>query len=290
MTSGADYLGIRPLGIHPYVWLGAIVVVLLVVLFGVGYLERRRARGRATKFTGQVSIVVGRLGSGKSMFALREAWTRIQGGATVYTNFTMNLPEKYAHQWRFFHGWDDLLSISNAVVIIDEADLIADASKSINFPDEAKWKLKMARKSRLDLYMITQHEQRLNNKVRILANYIYVCNSYRDGSFFKVRCYEPEDVRKEGKELRVMRYKFDPFIAGLYDTLEMITGDERTSAGRDGIRAAAAKLNGQELEDSALELERAPDGEWLWQRRMPRYKKPSRSKSIPNPGRTVQRQ
>lgn len=289
MKNGAEYLGIRPLGVHPYVWLGGLVLVLLFVVFGIGYLERRKARGRATRFTGQVSIVVGRLGSGKSMFALREAWTRIQGGAMVYTNFSMNLPEKYQHQWRRFEGWDDLLSIRKAVVIIDEADLLADASKSINFPDEAKWKLKMARKSELDLYMITQHEQRLNNKVRILANYIYVCNSYRDGSYFKVRCYEPEDVRKEGKELRVMRYKFDPFIAGLYDTLEMITGDEGTRAGRDGIRAAAARLNGQELELDAAEVEPAPDGEWLWQRRMPRYKKPSRSKSMPQPGRTVQR-
>jgi len=129
-------------------------------------------------------------------------------------------------EWRMFRGWDQFAELENAVVIIDEAHLYAPSNKSMVFPDVARFKMSQARKFLLDVYWITQHENRVNSILKDLTNMMYVCRSFLTGALFAVKGYEPEHMRKKGKHLERQAYRMNTHIAGLYNTLEILAADD----------------------------------------------------------------
>lgn len=129
-------------------------------------------------------------------------------------------------EWRMFRGWDQFAELENAVVIVDEAHLYAPSNKSMVFPDVARFKMSQARKFRLDVYWITQHENRVNSILKDLTNMMYVCRSFLTGALFAVKGYEPEHMRKKGKHLERLAYRMNTHIAGLYNTLEILAADD----------------------------------------------------------------
>src|SRR4051812_41838090 len=160
---------------------------------------------------GRVVGVVGRMGSGKSYFAVRMAYKRLMAGCNVSSNFTMRgLPEG-AGTWQHFKGWDDFAELEGEyveskgrmvlrkpmVVFIDEAHLYAPSSQSLVFPQVARFKLSQARKFGLDVFWITQHEDRVNRTLKDLTNMIYVCNAWFDHLAFSAKGYEPERLRRK---------------------------------------------------------------------------------------------
>lgn len=188
---------------------------------------------------GLVLGIVGRMGSGKSYMATRIAYQRMLRGANIVTNFTMHLecppsghkrrhcPCKLASQWQRFNDWPDLLPLTNAVVIIDEADLYAPSHDFHAITDEVRWKMKMARKHKLDIYWIAQHESRVNRILRdVLTNEIAVCRSFFGGKYFSAKFYDPTVVRRARQHSMRKGYFFNIKIASLYDTLETIQGSE----------------------------------------------------------------
>lgn len=215
---------------------------------------------------GRVVGIVGRMGSGKSFFAVRMAYSRMMRGTTVYSNFTMNLEPKNGHppcpercakqkrckcvrhcpcqlagRWHRFEGWEQFATITNAVVIIDEVDLYAPSHDPRCIPDYVRWKLKMCRKHKIDLYWIAQHESRVARLLRdVLTNEIRVCQSWLGGKYFSAKTYDPSTVRRQRKHTGRSGYFMRPHIAGLYDTLETIKGD--TERG-DGTMAAANAMS-----------------------------------------------
>jgi hypothetical protein len=190
---------------------------------------------------GKVVGVVGRMGSGKSYFAVRMAYRRLGRGENVCSNFTVNTERLRGRRrwwlpftrvkttfgtWTPFYGWEQIAELENCVVIVDEAHLYAPSSKSLQFPMVARWKLSMARKFGLDVYWISQHEDRVNRSIRDLTNLIYVCNAWFDHLAFSAKGYEPEKVRRKDQHVDRRFYFFSKYIASLYDTLEVLQVDE----------------------------------------------------------------
>jgi RecA/RadA recombinase len=229
--------------------IGAAVVLGLLVV----WLDHRKDKNKKHK-GGQVIGVVGRMGSGKSYFAVKMAYNRLLAGVTVVTNFTMHfdhLPngEALAKNWRQFSGWDQFAELENAVVIIDEAHLYAPSSKHIDFPMIARFKMSQARKFKLDVYWISQHEDRVNRTLRDLTSMIFVCESFFGGTTFKALGYEPEKVRRKDQHIERRGYRIDLNIANLYDTLQILDFDDHLhDAGMERARTIGNDYNRRRAE------------------------------------------
>lgn len=245
-AGGPRFVGTGGIGLWGPVVGGMVVLGLLVVVLD-HWMQRRRG-GRTS---GRVVGVVGRMGSGKSYFAVRMAYSRLRAGARVCTNFTMNLPPHLAGNWQQFHGWDQFAELSDAVVIIDEAHLWAPSSQHLHFPTVARFKLSQARKFGLDVYWISQHEDRVNRTLRDLTNMVYVCRSFFEGRYFSAKGYEPEKLRKKGEHIDRRGYRLDLRVANMYDTLEILDVDDHVAKGMGAARAIGQARNTARLARTA---------------------------------------
>lgn len=262
--------------------LGGAAIFLSIVAF----FTLRAGEKIAHNLGGKVVGITGRMGSGKTYMAVLIAHQHLMAGHDVRTNFTMKLAQRFYEPrisstgvwtdhgkraaehgdiaywwdciprvsvpWQYFTGWDQFADLSNCVVTIDEAQLYAPSYKPLAFPLIARWKLAMARKFHLDVYWISQHEDRVNSTLKHLTNIIYVCNAWLGAAYFSAKGYEPEYVRRKGKHIARKSYKFNLANAQLYDTLEILTpdehlGDEKQSAKLDKIEGLASAYNKRKL-------------------------------------------
>lgn len=276
----ANSLGL-PTGFIKYV----VVVGVIFLAFAVFLSMRPTDKIRRT-LGGKVIGIVGRMGSGKTYMSIVIAYGYVLAGHDVRTNFTMKLPKKFydaristtgvytneakraieeergtewwqcfpriSVPWEYFTGWEQFADLSNCVVIIDECQLYAPSYKPLAFPLIARWKLAMARKFHLDVYWISQHEDRVNSTLKHLTNMIYVCNAWFGAKWFSAKGYEPEYVRRKGKHIARRSYRFNLETASLYDTLEILTpdehlGDEKQSARLEKIHELAGSHNRRRL-------------------------------------------
>jgi hypothetical protein len=249
-------------------WYGLCAAIVLIYLLFI-----RKTGEAATGGNGRVVGIVGRMGSGKSYFAVRTAWRRINAGANIVTNFTMVFDEphdgkcpkgctcKLRDRWQAFTGWEMFAYLEDAVVIIDEAHLWAPSNRPWDFPTVAKWKLAMARKFRLDLYWISQHEDRVARTIRDLTNMLYLCSSWGGGIYFTAKGWEPEVFRRATKHVDRKGYFFNAKIANLYDTLEVLETDTSVHGAdelmQDGLligRAYNKRRRGEELTEEEIAI------------------------------------
>lgn len=243
------------------------------------------ARGSGDKYSGKLIGVVGKMGSGKSLFAVRMAYRRMSHGANVRTNFTMNFPIHHEGEcppkcekkkrcvcvrkkkmkaangstykmpclcqmkkrWAPFYGWEELAFLENAVVIVDEAHLMAPSHDFHAIPEIARWKVSMGRKFHLDVYWISQNEKKISAQLRNDTHSIYLCRSWFEGMgrggaplVLTAKEYEPESMRKKDAHIGRRLFKFNLGIAELYDTLEVMRSDKLVS--RDGTMALADEI------------------------------------------------
>jgi len=199
--------------------LGLAVAAVLVLRVLVVLTGKRKSQP-----AGRVVGIVGKMGSGKSYLAVRLARDRLRAGVDVYSNFLIQPPAGWKGNAHAFRGWDEFASIRDAVVIIDEAHLLAPSYAHARFPQTARTALAFARKYGLDVYWVSQNEDRVNRTLRDLTNDIAVCE--KRGRRFRVTWYSAEDVRKKGEHMFRETHRFDPEIANLYDTAEIIQLDE----------------------------------------------------------------
>jgi KaiC/GvpD/RAD55 family RecA-like ATPase len=255
----------------------AIVAFFFVLVLVVVHLPERRRHTKpgapARGGSGRVVGVVGRMGSGKSYFAVRMAYRRLRSGCRVVTNFSMRLPDELAANWSQFRGWDQFADLEDAIVIIDEAHLYAPSHLPLALPQVARWKLSQARKFGLDVYWISQHEDRVARILRDLTQYIYLCTAWFDHLIFTAKGFEPEKLRRKGKHGETMHldrkvYFFRSSVANLYDTLQILEidqyVDDGTINGRDrqatrSIRRPAVRmLDGSQVPPSVEQGGRDP--------------------------------
>ncbi len=195
---------------------------------------------------GRVTGVVGRMGSGKSLYAVRRVIRHLRKGNPVATNFTLrNVPAEWSERAIRFTGWDDLLHLEGTtarplLVVVDEAQGLAPSHKAIALPNHARWKLAQGRKFRLDFLWISQHEDRVNRVIRDLTTDVVLCQAWFGGLVMTCTTFEPEYVRKKGKHLarsylwvgRAVKW------GKYYDTLEILEYDAHLMD--DGMKRAAA--------------------------------------------------
>lgn len=213
---------------------------LLFVGFGL-FLVRRKDRRQDAETSGRVIGIIGKMGAGKTMHAVRMAVRRLEAGVDVASNFTLDLGVIGSKgRWAPITSLGDLEHIRNAVVIIDEAHLLAPSSHSKNFPMQARQALAFARKNGLDLFWISQHEERVNRTLRDLTTEYHFCTKgYKKGTF-KVEVWEPEKFRKASATPdRRMLFKFDAKVAAAYDTTQVIQLDDHLAAVDQKERATA---------------------------------------------------
>lgn len=241
--GGFVVIEFRPFGLSPLVCMAGCFVLLVVVLVMRGVLVRASEK-KSPVTAGLVIGVVGRPGSGKTYFAARTAYERLEAGARVVTNFSMTLPPEWEGRWQQWSGWDDVGRLQDCVVVLDEAHLIAPSTQGFALPDVARWWLSQVRRFGCEMIWISQNEMRVSKTLRDLTNYIWVANSYRHGKSFKLRLYEPEKLGKPDQHLELRRYRFDPKIGRIFDSWEILGGTEtRDAAAGARIRQLADERN-----------------------------------------------
>ena len=205
------------------VLLGGLAVVVLLLNLVVG----RWLKGQELRLGGSVTGIVGKMGAGKSYAAVRIAENRLRRGVDVCSNFEMHLDsDRYPGKWEPFRGWDQFAELRDCVVIIDEAHTYAPSHQHIRFPMIARWALAHARKHGVDVFWISQHEDRVNRSLRDLTTSMVLTEAWLGGKFFRVREWEPEDFRKPRKELSKRWFWRRDQISQLYSTGQAIEVDE----------------------------------------------------------------
>lgn len=219
--------------------------VVAAMCFAMGMLLlalRTMVKDRAVRdvfLPGRVMGVVGRMGGGKTMFAVDLALRQIRLGGRVAANFHLNGidPEKFA----FIRGWDDYLLAEDCLVIIDEAHLWAPSSHSKTFPMAARTALAFGRKSGVSTVWIAQHESRVNRTLLDLTTDMVLCSS--SARRLRVEFWSIEDFRKQNKKpWLVERRRIRPDVANAYNTKEKILVDSYL----DGVDASMAKVRAAE--------------------------------------------
>lgn len=120
-------------------------------------------------------LVVGRRGSGKTLFAVKLAVQRMRAGFPVYANFEI-LDVFTGLRAGRIEDWEQVYDLNGATVIIDEANSWIPSRKWDATPMKALKKFAESRKDSCELVFTAQHEERVDKVVRELADWIVICN------------------------------------------------------------------------------------------------------------------
>jgi hypothetical protein len=152
-----------------------------------------------------IEAFTGLPGQGKTYLMTRMALKKMKKGYTVYANY----PLKGAIRFNQIH---EVFHVENAVILLDEAGLVAPSGswKSIPFEVMAHWR--MHRHHGVDLYYTAQDLQDVAVPLRRVTQFVNEVTKF--GPFIKWRCYMPRSKGKYGGGLHI----FDQTIADQYDS------------------------------------------------------------------------
>ena len=123
-----------------------------------------------------IHLVVGRQGSGKTLFLCRVAEQEAMKGRKIYSNFKLKkikyTPIKF----------EDIINCkySDGVVLLDEIHLILPSRNSLSKTSRliCDGFLSMVRKKGLDVYGTTQTPRKVDVRFREEADFYYICKKY----------------------------------------------------------------------------------------------------------------
>ena len=122
-----------------------------------------------------ISLVIGRQGSGKTLFLVKMAYEYYKQGKTIYSNIKLNFPFKAI-------DYNDIVEcrLKNAVVIIDEIHLLLSSRNSLSKISRliVDGFLSMVRKMGLIIIASTQTERKVDIRFREEKDFLYACNKY----------------------------------------------------------------------------------------------------------------
>ena len=122
-----------------------------------------------------ISLVIGRQGSGKTLFLVKKAYEYYKEGKTIYSNIKLNFPFKPIN-------YNDIINcrLKNAVVIIDEIHLLLSARNSMSRQNRliCDGFISMVRKMGLNVLGSTQTERKVDVRFREEKDFLYACNKY----------------------------------------------------------------------------------------------------------------
>ncbi|HEY0186220.1 MAG TPA: zonular occludens toxin domain-containing protein [Cellulomonas sp.] len=194
---------------------------------------------------------IGRPGSGKSYTLTERAIRLARRGRQVFANYPINAP----NCWTF--APEQLLDLPPGVIVIDEAHLWFPARMSLKLPPSWLAMLSQTRKNGWDLLWCAQHESRVDRVIRDITSWQWLCTAWlsRDDHpwFFRAVSYEPEFFRRPDKRYTTVWRRFDPAVAGSYDTFERIATAQHINTEADAYASASVS----EQRRRKLTLERA---------------------------------
>jgi hypothetical protein len=122
-----------------------------------------------------IHLIIGRQGSGKTLFLVKQAYAGYKKGKTIYSNIKLNFPFKLINLKEIAE-----CSLINGLVIMDEGHLILPARNSMSKISRIVTDgfLSMHRKQNLEIYISTQTERKIDVRVRDETDFLYVCTKY----------------------------------------------------------------------------------------------------------------
>jgi hypothetical protein len=250
-------------------------VVVLIGLLSLGSALTSRGYRFAS---GRISGVVGKMGSGKSLFVVTKvilpaARTMQKKHGLVcghtgrrvrrlITNFSIELP--YDVEVIHLDGsriWDHLVELAHelggdslrldALVIIDEAHLFMPSDK-MKMATKARWITSMARKMNAEIWWITQNEMKIHKRLRDDTQLIWRVGRSASlwtiiagpSKWFTARAYEPERLnRLNAQPEDQRRYRLSKTAIKAYDSFELIVPDAEADVSLDSLaKRRAARL------------------------------------------------
>lgn len=174
---------------------------------------------------------IGRPGSGKSYTLTERAIREARRGRQVFANYSLDEP----NCWTF--SPEQLLDLPPGVIVIDEAHLWFPARMALKLPPSWLAMLSQTRKNGWDLLWCSQHETRVDRILRDVSSYLWLCSAWFSWGghpgLFIADSYEPENFRKPGKRITRRVRRFDPSVAGAYDTMQRLVVAEHATSDTD---------------------------------------------------------
>lgn len=160
-----------------------------------------------------IHIIIGRQGSGKTLYLVKKGYECYKQGLKVYSNVHLNFPYERL-------DYNDIINcnLQDGVVLLDEGHQLLNsrsAMSKINNEITTSF-MSMLRKNSLSIYITTQGLHKLDFRVRSERSFTYFCSKY---------AY----VGKEWKEiLHNQDLSIDIPIMIKLDVMEDISGQIRT--------------------------------------------------------------
>lgn len=139
-------------------------------------------------------LVIGRQGSGKTLFIVKKAYEGYLAGKTVYSNVHLKFPYKEL-------DYNDVINcrLKNAIVILDEIHLLLPARGSaMNKMSRiiCDTFISQIRKAGLEVWGTTQMERKVDIRIREEKDYVYLCSRYAfiNGEWSEVKHSNSFDV------------------------------------------------------------------------------------------------
>jgi len=126
-----------------------------------------------------IHLIIGRQGSGKTLFMVKKAYEYYKQGRTVYSNVHLNFPYKKLR-------YDDIVNyrLKNGIVIIDEIHQLLNSRKAMTKRSIkiCSGFLSMVRKQGLEVFGSTQLLRKVDINFREETAYFYVCSEWQDSN------------------------------------------------------------------------------------------------------------
>lgn len=122
-----------------------------------------------------IHLIIGRQGSGKTLFIVKKAYEYYLKGYIIYSNVHLNFPYKRLN-------YQDIIDceLTNGMVIIDEIHLLLPSRNSMSKRNRkiCDGFLSMVRKKNLEVYGTTQTLRKVDVRFREEQDFIYICNKW----------------------------------------------------------------------------------------------------------------
>lgn len=161
--------------------------------------------------------IIGKMGSGKTLFTSILANKAFDSGCSIYANYGLKFEHKTLNM-------NDILTMSgdlqNAMICIDEIHLFMDSRQSMSKRSRIiSYFITQSRKRNLVLIYTTQNAHQVDKRLRSNTDYIIQCDNLTPGA--KSDVIIRVNIHDTDNNSRVFAFRGDPYFC-LYDTHQII--------------------------------------------------------------------
>jgi len=169
-----------------------------------------------------IICILGRRGSGKSLFGVRLAAQYHNNGITIFSNYSMTIPH-YDIDFTELATFPDYLH--DCVIFMDEMHVGSDAydfwkTRVKNITDF----ITQIRKRRITLYYMTQVKKQVAKRLRDQTDYIFQCEKLELPDIFRVDIFDAYQIAPDDY-IRTIIYNGKPYY-NMFDTNQLILLDD----------------------------------------------------------------